>query len=857
MATTYTSEKIYTTNGDARYMQVTCKQTKGTSSENKSTISWTITTAGSEGTSYSTGPTTLKIGGTQRYYKGRVEWGSMTFPATAGSTSGSFTVSHKSDGTIDPIKVELTTAIYTGSSNASTVSGTWTLDPISRYFSGAPTLTSTAKEETKISMSWATTETCSKVIVYYKTSSATSYTSKTIYENTTGAKSGTFSLTGLAANTTYNIYIKATRKDSGLASDSTKGSYTTYQYPYISAISKADLVIGQAQTVTIHNPLGRSVTVYMSNTDKSTTSGTFIYSGTTTAKTLTFTPTAATMYAKIPSASSATTYYYCYYGTTYVSSKSGKYKIKGDEKPTFATGSITFKDTNTTVTGITGQTANGGWLVQKLSTLTATLATVATAKNSATISSYSATIAGQKKTLGKTAGSTVSWSNLNVSGTQKLIVTATDSRGLQGTFETTVTFKPYTAPSIAIKGGRENNYGTTVNLTATYACSSVEGKNGIKVSWSGASKSGYFKNSSGTALGSSTTYATATSGTGTGSATGVNNSSAYTFTATIIDKFGKSATAKLPVPMGLPIMFIDDTQVGVGVNCFPEGQGLYVKDNVKINGKRLLQKFDIKLSGLSSENFYPVVFNTTIDRIDCEIISPSSGGSAAWNQNAISFSIKHTGWADTPKSLNIYHYGVYSEEEITIGCIAGGQRTGHVCVWLRGGLNYNFYANIPATLHTSDFTAGDEVYSVGTGYSGGTNSYLTVLFTPLTTIKAGMYVDKSIRVAGNLKAGTINSEGAITATGDLSAANTKASQSVYANNGYLYSVCSGKTTKIGAGSVDHTHYVTDANKSHWFNKTVQVCGQLFKGGAGNQNVPAVFVQTSQPTATQTGDIWVA
>lgn len=314
-------------------------------------------------------------------------------------------------------------------------------------------------------------------------------------------------------------------------------------------------------------------------------------------------------------------------------------------------------------------------------------------------------------------------------------------------------------------------------------------------------------------------------------------------------------------------MFVDVEQAGVGVNCLPTGQGLYVQSNLRVNGKRLLQKYDMDLSGLSADNFYPVTFAATSDRVDCEVFSPSYGGDHAWNQNSISFSIKARGWSDIVKQLHIYQYSCYSGSEITIGCIGNGTRnSGRSCIWLRGGRVFTFYANVQATLHTSDYTDPNdtnEIFTVGTAYSGGTNSNVSILFTPQTTISQGTYISDHLRVSGNIRGGSINSDGNIAATGQVTGnfikatGNTEAGADIVARSGYLYSFYNGKYVRIGNENSSHAHYVTDATDSHWFNKTVKVAGALYKGSGYNQNVPAVFVQTAEPSATQTGDIWVS
>ena len=80
-------------------------------SNNKSTISWTLSSIGGIEVYYSTGATTVKINGTQVYYKDRVNWDEYVFPAAKGSISGTTVINHASDGTAS-ITVELSTAVY-------------------------------------------------------------------------------------------------------------------------------------------------------------------------------------------------------------------------------------------------------------------------------------------------------------------------------------------------------------------------------------------------------------------------------------------------------------------------------------------------------------------------------------------------------------------------------------------------------------------------------------------------------------------------------------------------------------------------------------------------------------------------
>jgi hypothetical protein len=136
--------------------------------------------------------------------------------------------------------------------------------------------------------------------------------------------------------------------------------------------------------------------------------------------------------------------------------------------------------------------------------------------------------------------------------------------------------------------------------------------------------------------------------------------------------------------------------------------------------------YSIDASSLSTSNFYPVTFASSDVMTDCEIHSPSLTGTAAYNQNVIHFQLIARGWTDTPKLFKILHHGVYSATEITIGAIGSGNEGGMQCVWVRGGMIYRFYCNKTPVLRTSNISNGSEIFTVGTGYSGGTNTKVTV-----------------------------------------------------------------------------------------------------------------------------------
>ena len=139
------------------------------------------------------------------------------------------------------------------------LSGDFTLQKISRYFSQTPVLTYGSATETTMNFSWSTSETCSQAILYRN---GTAVQTKSV-----NATSGSFdAVTGLTENTSYKWYVKCTRKDSGLASNSGEQSKSTYAYPYISNVGTSEITIpapggSVSQELTLYNPLSRSVSV--------------------------------------------------------------------------------------------------------------------------------------------------------------------------------------------------------------------------------------------------------------------------------------------------------------------------------------------------------------------------------------------------------------------------------------------------------------------------------------------------------------------------------------------------------------------------------------------------------------------
>lgn len=60
---------------------------------------------------------------------------------------------------------------------------------------------------------------------------------------------------------------------------------------------------------------------------------------------------------------------------------------------------------------------------------------------------------------------------------------------------------------------------------------------------------------------------------------------------------------------------------------------------------------------------------------------------------------------------------------------------------------------------------------------------------------------------------------------------------------------------VGPANTGWSHFGTDRGAFH-FNKTIAVTGDIRHGPSYNIRVPKIWVQSSQPTATAAGDLWI-
>ena len=213
-------------------------------------------------------------------------------------------------------------------------------------------------------------------------------------------------------------------------------------------------------------------------------------------------------------------------------------------------GAVSYEDTNASTVAVTGDKSR---IIQNHSTLTVTVPT-ATAKKGATIASYAIAFGGVTKTV--TAAGAVSLGAVDVSYSQALTVTATDSRGFTASQSVQVTVDDYSAPTAVIDLHRLNNFEPTTYVTASARYSYLNGKNAVTIT-------AKFKKVSESSYGAPIELADSIQSTVT-----CDRDSAYDFVVTVADRL-ESTGYNLTLGKGIPSFFIDTKKSSVGVNCLP------------------------------------------------------------------------------------------------------------------------------------------------------------------------------------------------------------------------------------------------------------------------------------------------
>lgn len=534
------------------YCTVSWSRTGYNATKNEHYISYKVVAHNAAGKYRSVYTKELTINNTRVYYNTT----SSRFYDGDTMTSGSMTI--KSSNSSGDGSISMSFAAGVGTSSGTNISGskTWSLNRIPRYASLSQTVSS--KTETTITMSWSSDSTCD--YVWYSVNNQ-----QWVQVGSTNSTSGSYTISGLSANTSYNIRTSVRRKDSQLDTNSSNLSVATYAYPY--ANSMPSFTIGNTLTIGIYNPLGRSVQITIIGADNTEYGGDTI-SGTSISGYVNDT-WQNWWYSTIPNSKSGTYKVKVTYGNIITTKTGGTYSVNENvcipEAGTFA-----YRDTNASTIAISG---NNQLIIQNNSTVQITIAS-AQAKKSATLATASININGRTISGSFAAGSrsiTFNVGTINVANNISIPITVTDSRGISATKNLDVQILSWSLPTAIINLERVANYYSTTNILVNADYSSLNNNNTITIQYQ-------IKKVTDTNYGSLVTIQDNVQ-----AQFEANNLYEWNVRVILTDRLG-STTYNLKLSKGIPIVFFDNFLSSTGFNCFPKDE-----ESVEVNGINILK----------------------------------------------------------------------------------------------------------------------------------------------------------------------------------------------------------------------------------------------------------------------------
>lgn len=531
---------------------------------------------------------TISINGTSETY---------TAPAIEDYTSGyknkllktkTVRVNHTSTGTATNIPLSASwrfsgtySSVYVGTITAST---NITLDSIDRT---APTVAFSTSNITASGFKISATSSATADIWQYSTDNGSTWTQF----STTAGTSASVTLTGLSPNTTYTTKVRARKKSNQVYGTSSAASIKTLGG---AVVNSASAVTADASTVSIK----LNVTVYeasytntlvLKNGSASylTISG-LSWSKGTADRTITLTSAQrTTLLTAMASVKSFT-------GTFAVSTYNGSTQIGSTSSATATVSTsaansaptlsgFTYADSYSTTTAITG---NNQVFIQGYSKLQVTPGT-ATAKNNATIASYSATCNGV--TVSNTTGSALTVGVVNKSGSVAVVLTVTDSRGYTASVTQNITVIAYAKPKLnSVSLRRTNDIETEMQLIFNGSFSAISVSSVTKNSLQYVRYR--YKLTSASSYGSYVSILSAVTVSGTSFSYSnlelcdLDSGSSYDFQLEIRDKLNSltAVTFDFVVPQGTPLVALRKGKVGI--NTPSPTEALDVVGNAKVSG---------------------------------------------------------------------------------------------------------------------------------------------------------------------------------------------------------------------------------------------------------------------------------
>lgn len=519
-------------------------------------------------------------------------------------TTDWFTLSNKVDGT-----TRLTLRLYstTGSSRNETYNFDLAIDPAyANINQGIGNRT-----ETTISMNWNSDYALSHI--WYSTNGGSTWNDVGDVNST----SGSYTISGLNANTTYNIITKGRRSGTTLDSTTQVLQQNTYPYPY--ANSMPSFVIGNAVSVGIYNPLGRNITINL--LDKNDTS---VYTTSGTISNFTATIDGDSLYASIPNQQSANYKVKVSYSGNNDVKTGGAYTINTSVCSPSIT-SVSYEDKFADTLAIT---SDSSILISGYSKTTFT-ATGLTTLKSATIKRVELRLASLNNaplTNLTVAGTSASVDNIvlayNNTTDKDIYITLIDSRDLTYTKKITIDLRAYSTPTFTYSVKRQSNFYTATDFLVNANFTAI-GSNSITI------KTRYKKLED-------NTWSNWTNLTNNTIST-INLDNAYVWNVEfeIKDALWTWSNITTSVGKGTPALFVDTTKSSVGVNCFPS-----LSDSFEVNDSPVNTNF--KWGSTACGNW----FGNTMYRNCYE-------GNLSVNLNDNTFFLQSQGIGQTPNIVDV------------------------------------------------------------------------------------------------------------------------------------------------------------------------------------------------------------
>ena len=347
--------------------------------------------------------------------------------------------------------------------------------------------------------------------------------------------------------------------------------------------------------------------------------------------------------------------------------------------------SISYRDTNSTTTAITG---NDQKIIQGNSTVSFTFSSLQALKG-ANLTKVEITINSVKVSSNLSGSSVsskvVSFGVINSSSSLKATIVLTDSRGNTTTSETNITMLAWTLPSAIITCLRKNNYYTETDLTVNADYSSLDGNNTITIQYQ-TKEDGASSWSSYTTIQDDVT-----------TTINLDNTKAWDIRVRVTDRLG-SKTYTLSIDKGIPIIFFDRLKRSVGVNCFPVNN-----DSFEVGGVNILRQLfyypgdTYRVNGRIVDNGYITTNSTSIS---FTVTLPKSMKNVTPTITELKVNGRHVGGGHIFGSYSASGYDVLNDPNITTSLT---KEDDYITITLKNSTAWAVTNNTPVSMALESF----------------------------------------------------------------------------------------------------------------------------------------------------------